>query len=130
MRKQILIFSVFMFISISSYGQFFTAPFIALTNGTEFCTSSRFNAELPHACLMSGNPMPVYDNMYVSYTWIAIHRNGSFTWNTHTSERAFPVPWEGEYSVKLLIKYIRKGRTTPFFVFRSNTLKFYGEHCE
>ncbi len=119
-----------MLLSTLSFGQLLVAPNIALTNGSQFCTSYGFQSESPHICLMSGNPLKVYDNMYVSYTWVALHRNGSFTWNTHTSERAFPVPWEGEYTVKLIIKYFRKGRTVPFYAFRSNTVKFYGINCE
>ena len=129
MRKQILPIITLMLCSKLVFGQLLTAPNIASLNGTEFCTSFDFQSEKPHVCLMSDIPLPLFEGMYVSYTWIVLHGNGSFTWNTHASERAFPVPWEGKYQVKLIIKYFRQGRRTPFAAIRSNIVEFYGVDC-
>ncbi len=105
------------------------APNIVSVNGTEFCSSFNFEDERPHVCLMSGNPLPVIENTYVSYQWIVKHKNGSFVWNSFSAERIVPIPWPGKYTVKLLIKYFKVGRQRPFGAVMSNTLEVYGQEC-
>ena len=130
MTKQLIIFTFFVLWNTKVIGQLMVAPNIASMNGTEFCTSFDFAKDRPHICLVSGNPLPVLENMYVSYTWIVQHPQGRFTWNTSSPERVIPVPWPGKYTVKVIIKYFKKGRQRPFGAVLSNTVELYGRECD
>lgn len=129
MKKHFAISVFLIFCATLGYGQILTAPNIVALNGNSFCASSDFAPDRPHVCLVSGNPLPIYEDMYVSYTWIVRHPQGSFVWNTYSHERIIPVPWPGKYTVKLIVKYFRGEKKRPFAAILSNTLELYGEDC-
>lgn len=110
--------------------QTINVPIISSQNGQTFCATYDFNSERPHICLMTEMPIPQLENSKVSYTWISRHAKGTFTWNTRSSERLIPIPWEGKYDIKLIIKYFRDDRQRPYAAILSNTYSIQGVACK
>ena len=129
MKIRLMLGALFMMLTVFANGQVLTVPHIQSMNGQEFCKSFNFRSDRPHVCLTSESPLPLLKDTRISYTWIAVHPFGSFTWNTNSSERFIPIPWEGNYDVKLIIKYFRADRTRPYAAIRSNTVKLKGITC-
>ena len=126
MRNALVILSCLLVMSTAVYGQLTE---IQSTNGIEICRGYGFENQA-QILITSGFPMAVPPGTAVVYTWTAEHPNGNKVWNTNFPYRAVPIPWTGEYVIRVTVEYIKKGRRRPFATFSSNTIVVRGIECD
>jgi hypothetical protein len=98
-------------------------------NGSEICCgfSSQSIAQVK---VVANPPLPLPSNSAFTYVWTSQHQSGTtWTWYTSVNQRAIPIPWEGEYTVRVQVVYVQILNYTPFAAFWSNTIKIYGKQC-
>ncbi|GJM31897.1 MAG: hypothetical protein DHS20C18_08980 [Saprospiraceae bacterium] len=105
-----------------------TAQLIAV-NGSEICAGLQPENQA-HICVSENLPIPLPPNSTIAYTWTVIHPNGTWRWVSTASERTVPIPWPGDYSVRVQMEYIRQGRRRPFAAFWTSPLIIHGSDCE
>jgi len=129
MRKLFLILAstlTFTLLSITTYGQMIH---IECMNGEEVCQGFMPN-NLAQVEIMSGLPLTVPEDTYVTFRWYSKHENGTRYWDTNKANRPIPVPWLGEYTVHVEVMYLRKANYQPYAKFYSNEVKFVGKVCK
>lgn len=126
MRNALLVLLIFFFITPVLHSQMTE---ITCTNGNEFCVG--LSAEsYAQVHIMTPPPIPLPSNSTFTYIWTVKHQNGTtWIWHTNLDCKAIPIPWEGEYTVRVKILYVKKYQNYPFAAFWSNTIKIYGKQC-
>ncbi len=130
MRKLILTLGGAFFLTTLSFSQMIQ---IASNNGTEICQGYTSDCQA-HIAIISGLPLSIPENTYVTYVWTSEHANGTKTWESNRQDRKVPIPWEGDYTVQVKVQYVRSqndnNRYRPYAVFWSNKLKITGKLCK
>jgi hypothetical protein len=129
MRKLIVILTstlTFTLLTISTYGQMLQ---ISSMNGDEICQGYASDNQAIIQ-VTSGIPSAKPENTYITYVWTSTHDNGTKVWDTNLSSRKVPIPWTGEYTVQVVMQYVRHGQTRPYAAFWSNKVKVMGKVCK
>lgn len=127
MRKHFIALAFLLAFSSFSIAQF-SSEIVSL-NGYELCKGIGPH-HWAHIAVVSGPPIPLPPDTYITYTWMAKNPFGSWVWFTSSSTRAVPIPWQGNYYVQVRVEYIRRGRRSPFAVFWSNVITIRGINCD
>ncbi len=104
-------------------------PYIQCLNGSEICCGFQPN-NIAQVKVVAPPSLPLPSGSAFTYVWISEHQNGTtWTWHTSVNQRAIPIPWEGEYTVRVQVIYIQIINYTPFASFWSNSIKIHGKQC-
>ena len=125
MRKAIITAFFLLSLSAFAFGQMIE---IQSMNGNEICRGYGLENHA-YVAITSSMPFPPPPNTVVVYTWTAEHPNGNKIWNTANSYRAVPIPWVGNYIVRVKVEYIRRGKSRPFAAFISSPINIIGREC-
>jgi len=75
-------------------------------------------------------PIVPSSNTSVEYYWVVQHEQNTWTWQTDTPSRAFLIPFEGEYTLRVQVLYISIGNNFPYAAFWSTPITIRtGEDC-
>lgn len=129
MRKLILTLTgtlTFTLFTITTYGQMLQ---INCMNGEEICQGyAAENQAMIH--ITAGLPTEKPEDTYITYVWTSTHANGTKVWDSNQSSRRVPIPWSGEYTVQVVMQYVRVGQTRPYAAFWSNKVTVMGKICK
>ncbi len=126
MRNSLLVSLFFLFLTPMVLCQ---STEIQPTNGIEFCCGFT-SQSYAHIQLVSPPPIPLPSYATFTYIWTAKHENGTtWIWHTNLDHRMVPIPWEGEYRIRVMVLYVRKYQNYPFASFWSNSIKIHGKQC-
>lgn len=102
---------------------------ISCMNGEQIC-SGFLPANQAHIRMTAPPPVPLPFNATMTYTWFIDHPNGSWLWHGNVIDRMVPIPFTGDYSIQLLVKYVRKNQNRAFAAYLSNKIVIKGVACE
>lgn len=126
MRKLLFVLLVFLFSASTVYSQMTT---LACMNPDEFCVGMD-PENYAQMQIVSDPPIPLPSNATYTYVWTAQHQSGTtWTWHSNLNHKAVPLPWEGEYVVRVRIKYVKKYHNYSFAAFWSNRVYLAAKHC-
>ncbi len=126
MRKLLFVFLVFLFSGTTVYSQMTT---IACMNPNEFCVGLE-PENYAQMQVVTNPPIPLPSNSTMTYIWTVKHESGtSWTWHTNHNYKAIPIPWQGEYTIRVKIHYVQKYQNYPFAAFWSNRVVLIGKYC-
>ncbi len=126
MRTFLIALFIFFFSSMTVYSQMTT---IACMNPQEFCIGMDYE-NYAQMQVVANPPIPLPSDATFTYIWTAQHQSGAtWIWHSNLNYKAIPIPWEGEYEVRVKILYVHKYENYPFAAFWSNRVILVGKHC-
>lgn len=129
MRKLIIILAstlTFTLLTITTNAQMLQ---ISSMNGEEICQGYS-SANQAFIQVTAGIPATKPENTYITYIWTSTHANGTKIWDSNQPTRRVPIPWAGDYTVQVVMQYVREGQTRPYAAFWSNKVTVKGMPCK
>lgn len=101
---------------------------ISIKNVDQLCAGFTQNSTAKIE-LVTETPFRLPETAGLTFDWYAQHENAQKRWNTPLPYRSVPLPWEGEYNIWVVVKYINKKTLAPFNSFKTKVVTINVDAC-
>ena len=74
-------------------------------------------------------PFRLPNNAGLVFDWYAVHQNATKQWHTPVDMRVVPLPWEGQYNIWVVARYVHKSTLSTFNAVKSPVIQINVEQC-
>jgi hypothetical protein len=94
---------------------------LTITNADDLCAGFTENSTAKVE-IVTDTPFRLPKTAGLIFDWYAQHENATKRWNTPLPYRSVPLPWEGNYNIWVVVKYVNKATLAPFNSFKTRVM--------